>query len=194
MLPIIRLRRNLTYYVKINVADNDFDRYTCIWSNSTQECGGVCRSLLNLPNSTCLNETSCILRFTPVTVGFYAMALTILDFENPTSTTPLSRVPIQFIFNVWTSNATCSLPPPPTTTKTTALLTTTTRLLTTVRDINTSSSFPVGGIMGIVIGSLLIVMITGAIISHFLRHTQTDSSAKSNPIPTKKKSISETIQ
>ncbi len=98
MLPIIRLRRNLTYQIKINVADNDFDRYTCIWSNSTQECGGVCRSLLALPASTYLNETSCVLRFTPATVGFYAMALTVLDFENSTSTTPLSRVPIQFIF------------------------------------------------------------------------------------------------
>jgi hypothetical protein len=111
MLPIIRLRRSLTYFVKINVADNDFDRYTCIWSNSTQECGGVCRSALSLPTSTYLNETSCVLRFTPATVGFYAMALTVLDFENDTSTSPLSRVPIQFIFNVWYSNATCTLPP-----------------------------------------------------------------------------------
>jgi hypothetical protein len=33
MLPVIRLRRYLTYNIKINVADNDFDRYTCIWSN-----------------------------------------------------------------------------------------------------------------------------------------------------------------
>jgi hypothetical protein len=111
MLPIMRLRRNLPYTIKINVADNDFDRYTCIWSNSTQECGGVCRSVLSLPASTYLNETSCVLRFTSVTVGFYAMALIVLDFENDTSTTPLSRVPIQFIFNVWTSNNTCTLQP-----------------------------------------------------------------------------------
>ncbi|CAF4382567.1 unnamed protein product, partial [Adineta steineri] len=100
MLPIIRLRSNLTYYIKINVADNDFDRYTCIWSNSSQECGGVCRSLLTLPSSTYLNETSCILRFTPIIVGYYAIALTILDFENDTSTAYLSRVPIPFILRV----------------------------------------------------------------------------------------------
>jgi hypothetical protein len=111
MLPIMRLRRSLTYQIKINVADNDFDRYTCIWSNTTQECGGVCRSALSLPTSTYLNETSCVLSFTPATVGFYAMALTVLDFENDTSTTPLSRVPIQFIFNVWTTNNTCTLAP-----------------------------------------------------------------------------------
>jgi hypothetical protein len=39
------------------------------------------------------------------------MAFTILDFENDTSTIPFSRVLIQFIFNVWDSNMTFSLPP-----------------------------------------------------------------------------------
>ncbi|UJR16028.1 hypothetical protein I4U23_002942 [Adineta vaga] len=111
MLPIIRLRRSLTYNIKINVADNDFDRYTCIWANTTEECGGICRSLLSLPASTYLNETSCVLRFTPATVGFYAVAFTVLDYENDTSTVPLSRVPIQFVFNVWNTNITCSSPP-----------------------------------------------------------------------------------
>ena len=111
MLPIIRLRRLLTYNIKINVADNDFDRYICIWSNSTQECGGVCRSALAVPASTFLNQTSCVLRFTPATVGFYAMAFMVLDFEDDTSTTPLSRVPIQFLFNVWDSPVNCSLSP-----------------------------------------------------------------------------------
>jgi len=48
---------------------------------------------------------------TPAIVGFYAMASTVLDYENDTSTTPLSRVPIQFIFNICASNATCTLPP-----------------------------------------------------------------------------------
>jgi hypothetical protein len=110
MLPIMRLCRSLTYHIKINVADNDFDRYTCIWSNLTQKCGGVCRSILSLPISTYLNETSCVLLVTPTTVDFYAMVLTVLDFENDTSTTFLSRVPIQFIFHVWTSNATWTLP------------------------------------------------------------------------------------
>ncbi len=39
------------------------------------------------------------------------MTFTILDFENNTSTTSLSRVPIQFIFSVWDSNITYPLPP-----------------------------------------------------------------------------------
>jgi hypothetical protein len=94
LLSIKRLRRSLTYHIKINVADNDFDRYTYIWSNSTQECGGVFRSILSLPISTYLNETSCVLLVTPATVDFYAMVLTVLDFEKDTSITLLSRVPI----------------------------------------------------------------------------------------------------
>lgn len=111
MLPVMRLRALVSYQIKINVADNDFDRYQCFWSNSSQECGGVCRSALALPTTTFLNHTSCVLFFRPVNVGFYAMAFTIMDFENQTSTTPLSRVPIQFIFNVWTTNISCNLPP-----------------------------------------------------------------------------------
>lgn len=35
MLPIMRLRCSLTDHITITVADNDFNRYTCIWSNST---------------------------------------------------------------------------------------------------------------------------------------------------------------
>jgi hypothetical protein len=111
MLPIMRLRQNRTYYIKINVADNDFDRYTCIWSNTTQECDGICRSILSLPTSTYLNETSCVLRIIPPTVGYYALAVTVLDFENDTNTTPLSRVPIQFVLRIWSSSIACSLPP-----------------------------------------------------------------------------------
>jgi hypothetical protein len=37
--------------------------------------------------------------------------LTIVDYETTTSTTQLSRVPIQFLFNIWDSNNSCSLPP-----------------------------------------------------------------------------------
>ncbi len=48
---------------------------------------------------------------TPAIVGFYAMASTVLDYENDTSTALLSCVPIQFIFNVCASNTTCTLPP-----------------------------------------------------------------------------------
>ncbi|CAF0948611.1 unnamed protein product [Didymodactylos carnosus] len=109
MLPIIRLRRNVTYNVKINVADNDFDPYQCFWSNgSLNECGGVCKAV---PASSVLNQTSCMLKFIGPSVGYYAIALTIVDFESLTNTTQLSRVPLQFIFHVWDTNNTCLLPP-----------------------------------------------------------------------------------
>jgi hypothetical protein len=108
MLPIIRLRRNLTYNIRINVADNDFDPYKCLWSTSFIECSGVCMAV---PNTTVLNSTSCMLKFTPPKVGYYAIALTIVDYETTTSTTELSRIPIEFLFKVWDANNSCSLPP-----------------------------------------------------------------------------------
>lgn len=108
MLPIIRLRRNQTYNIRINVADNDFDPYQCLWSQLFYECSGVC---MKVPNTTVLNSTSCILTFTPPKLGYYAIALTVVDYETTTSTNELSRVPIQFLFKIWDSNDTCSLPP-----------------------------------------------------------------------------------
>ncbi len=94
MLPIIRLRQNLTYIVRINVADNDFDPYRCLWSTTLAESGGVC---MQVPNTTVLNSTSCILNFTGSNAGYYAIALTVVDYETTTSTTQLSSVPIEFI-------------------------------------------------------------------------------------------------
>lgn len=108
MLPIIRLRRNLTYNIRINVADNDFDPYQCLWSATWMECGGIC---MKVPNTTVLNSTTCMLKFIPPSVGYYAIALTVVDYETTSSVTQLSRVPIQFIFKVWDSNNSCLLPP-----------------------------------------------------------------------------------
>ena len=108
MLPIIRLRRNQTYDIRINVADNDFDSYQCFWSQFRYECGGVCMAV---PATTVLNSTTCMLKFTPPKIGYYAIALTVVDYETITSTIALSRVPIQFLFKIWESNDTCTTAP-----------------------------------------------------------------------------------
>jgi len=94
ILPIIRLRRNLTCNVRINVVDNDLNPYQCLWSTTIAECGGVC---MKVPNTRVLNSTSCMLKFTRPQIGCYAIALTIVDFETSTSTTQLSRVPMELI-------------------------------------------------------------------------------------------------
>ncbi|UJR14448.1 hypothetical protein I4U23_001445 [Adineta vaga] len=105
MLPIYILRRLKTYVLKINVADNDFDPYQCLWSNGTRQCGNLTD---NIPGAT-LNETSCYLTFTPNISGYYAVALTIVDYETPTSppSSYLSQVPIQFVFRVYDSPNPC---------------------------------------------------------------------------------------
>jgi hypothetical protein len=69
-----------------------------------------------------------------------------------------------------------------------------TSLSITVKAITPSSSFPVGRVVSILIGSLLIMLILGLLISRLVRRTQINSVAKSNPTPTKKKSLSETLQ
>ncbi|CAF1582490.1 unnamed protein product, partial [Adineta steineri] len=45
MLPIYRLRNKISYSIKINVADNDFDPYICLWSKGTNQCGGLSNSV-----------------------------------------------------------------------------------------------------------------------------------------------------
>lgn len=109
MLPIYRLRRLQTYVLKINVADNDFDPYQCWWSNGTTQCGNLTD---NIPGAK-LNETDCYLIFTPTISGYYAVALTVVDFETTTSpsNTYLSQVPIQFIFRVYDATNPCWIGP-----------------------------------------------------------------------------------
>ncbi|CAF4323187.1 unnamed protein product [Rotaria sp. Silwood2] len=107
MLPIYRLRNKISYYIKINVADNDFDPYICLWCKGSTQCGGLSNSV---PGST-VDNYGCYLNFTPTTVGYYAAALTVEDFiilpTNISSINYLSQIPIQFVFHVYNSSYPC---------------------------------------------------------------------------------------
>ncbi|CAF1199626.1 unnamed protein product [Rotaria sordida] len=107
MLPIYRLRNLISYSIKINVADNDFDPYICLWSAGSTQCGGLSNSV---PGGI-VDNYECYLNFTPNTVGYYAAALTVEDFVilpiNISSTSYLSQVPIQFVFHVYESPDPC---------------------------------------------------------------------------------------
>ena len=105
MLPIYVLRRLKTYVLKINVSDNDFDPYRCFISNGTRQCG----DLVNNVPGVIVNETSCYLTFTPLISGYYAVALTVQDYERESSPISeyLSQVPIQFVFRVYDSPNPC---------------------------------------------------------------------------------------
>ncbi|CAF1603918.1 unnamed protein product [Rotaria magnacalcarata] len=107
MLPIYRLRNLRSYSLKINVADNDFDPYICLWSDGPDQCGGLTN---NVPGGL-IDNFGCYLNFTPNGVGFYAAALTVEDFivlpTNISSADYLSQVPIQFVFDVYDSPDPC---------------------------------------------------------------------------------------
>jgi hypothetical protein len=107
MLPIYRLRNKVSYSIKINVADNDFDPYICLWSQGTTQCGGLNNSV---PGGI-IDNYECYLNFTPQTVGYYAVAITAEDFmilpTNVSASNYLSQVPIQFLFNVYSSSQPC---------------------------------------------------------------------------------------
>ncbi|CAF1653297.1 unnamed protein product [Adineta ricciae] len=107
MLPIYRLRNHISYSIKINVADNDFDPYICLWSKGYDQCGNLNNSV---PNGV-IDNYACYLNFTPQIAGFYAAAVTVEDFivtpVNISSTEYLSQVPIQFVFHVYDSSQPC---------------------------------------------------------------------------------------
>jgi hypothetical protein len=117
-LPVIFVPVNtLTVHI-VQMADNDgTDILQCRWSNSASttnynredECGGVCSGL---PASTLLFSANCTLSFTlPTASLYYACALQIEDYFNSSYTTPMSSVPIQFLFYAYTPSGSCSTPP-----------------------------------------------------------------------------------
>ena len=79
-----------------------FSRFRCRWATNTSsldECGEVCGPV---PRST-LTNNPCTLTFnsSKKDVGnFYAVALTVEDFLNESSTTALSSVPVQFLVEI----------------------------------------------------------------------------------------------
>ncbi len=111
MLPIYRLRNSISYSLKINVADNDFDPYICLWSQGSTQCGGLNNSV---PGGI-VDNYNCYLNYTPNIDGYYAAALTVEDFIiKPISiaaTNYLSQVPIQFVFHVYSDPDPCYIGP-----------------------------------------------------------------------------------
>ncbi|CAF5007080.1 unnamed protein product, partial [Rotaria sp. Silwood1] len=111
-LPVVFVPVNTQTVHIVQMADNDAtDILKCRWSNSASttnynredECDGVCSGL---PNSTVLFQSNCTLVFTlPITSLYYACALQIEDYYDSSSITPMSSVPIQFLFYAYTPSA-----------------------------------------------------------------------------------------
>ncbi|CAF1012841.1 unnamed protein product [Rotaria sordida] len=118
-LPVVFVPVNTQTVHVVQMADTDAtDILACRWSNSLtstnynreNECGGVCSGL---PSSTVLTGSNCTLVFTlPTTNLYYACALQIEDYYDSSHTTPMSSVPIQFLFYAYTpSSSACATRP-----------------------------------------------------------------------------------
>jgi len=108
-LPIFQVYVNYLSVIQILAYDWDTEQTVrCRWSYqySLDECGNVC---FDLPNAV-LNPVDCsitwaaVLRSEDIANGLnsstYVVAITAEDFENATSTTPLSSIPHQVLVYV----------------------------------------------------------------------------------------------
>ncbi|CAC5421327.1 unnamed protein product [Mytilus coruscus] len=110
MQPIVRFSHGCDYNLKIPVSDDDSDVVKCRWSTRTpnDECGGVCETL----SGSFLDEISCVLSYNATrSMGWYAVALQIEDFQKSTDTIPFSSVSLQFLIFVSKSSAPCASRP-----------------------------------------------------------------------------------
>ncbi|CAF0809855.1 unnamed protein product [Adineta steineri] len=115
-LPIIFKQINIQQVHVVQMSDFDgTDTLRCRWSTSSgninnfDECGGICNGV---PGASLIAE-NCTIVFTLTLAGWYAVAaLQIEDFFSTTSTTPMSSVPIQFLFYGYAApTASCTTPP-----------------------------------------------------------------------------------
>ncbi|CAF1325437.1 unnamed protein product [Adineta steineri] len=118
-LPIIYKQINIKQLHVVQMADyvDKTDILRCRWSsssgniNNVNECSGACNGV---PNVSYFNESTCTFEFKLTLAGVYAaVALQIEDFYSSSSTTPMSSVPIQFLFYGYTLSSTlnCTIPP-----------------------------------------------------------------------------------
>lgn len=116
-LPVIYRVINVQHVHVIQMADADSgDILRCRWStnnlpantNNWDECGSVCAP--TLPSYT-LYPDNCTLVFNITVTDYYAVALQIEDFYNATSPTPMSSIPIQFLFFGIVAPSGCSTAP-----------------------------------------------------------------------------------
>ena len=110
-LPVVHVEVGQLSVIEILAADWDSDQVVrCRWSFQTplDECGDVC---LGQPNAS-LSAQDCTVTWRAVlraedianglTTSTYAIAITAEDFENASSTTPLSSTPHQMLVQVYT--------------------------------------------------------------------------------------------
>ncbi|CAF1669263.1 unnamed protein product, partial [Adineta ricciae] len=120
-LPIIYKQTAISHVHIVQMSDFDgTDILKCRWStsssnvNSCDECDGICNGL---PGGVTANliGTNCTMTFTLATSNwYYGVALQIEDFFNNAAflaNTPMSSVPLQFLFYGYGNSGGCSFAP-----------------------------------------------------------------------------------
>ncbi|XP_033106904.1 mucin-2-like [Anneissia japonica] len=104
MLTLLKLRQSCETVIRIPVYDADGDDVQCRRATGQDECGSVCDSLTDATISS-----DCVLTFTPPDVGRLAYAVTLI-VEDYSAGVALSRIPLQFLINVFepTVNDNCN--------------------------------------------------------------------------------------
>ena len=105
--PVLRLQAGCTHKIQIPVSDPDNDVVKCRWGVGV-ECTGICNGI---PGAT-LDSQTCTISYTANQgTGYKPVALAIEDFVTASSSTPLSKVVLQFLVFVFTSSQSCSAKP-----------------------------------------------------------------------------------
>lgn len=116
-LPVLYRIINVQHVHIIQMSDADpTDTLRCRWAtdnsptnyNNYDECASVCSP--TLPTFT-LFPNNCTLVYTITALDYYAVALQIEDYYNSTSPTPMSSVPLQFLFYGVNAPGGCSTAP-----------------------------------------------------------------------------------
>ncbi|CAF2851074.1 unnamed protein product [Rotaria sp. Silwood2] len=115
-LPVIYKAINRQHVHVVQISDFDgTDELKCRWStsltnntNTYNECGGVCSGV---PGAV-LFSNNCTVVFTLTQAAVYvAVAIQIEDYYDSISTTPMSSVPLQFLFYGYAVPSGCSTQP-----------------------------------------------------------------------------------
>ncbi|XP_038062479.1 uncharacterized protein LOC119732967 isoform X2 [Patiria miniata] len=102
-MPVTRIQRGCQATLNIPKTDPDGDEVKCRWASSSAEGGNV----TPVQNAT-LDQNTCVVTIDAASLsGWYAVALIVEDFATPSSVTAMSKVPLQFLVNVYLSYDPC---------------------------------------------------------------------------------------
>jgi hypothetical protein len=116
-IPVFYQTINVQHVHVIQMSDADStDTLRCRWStnnspinfNNYDECASVCAP--SIPSYTLFGD-NCTLVYTITALNYYAVAIQIEDYYTSTSPTPMSSVPIQFLFYGTNPPSGCSTAP-----------------------------------------------------------------------------------